>query len=97
MELFLPPNRTKEGVKKIKHSRTVGDAIGVDAKTVRRWVTDFCKDGKFVVQERRYMKRQPHSFIDDEGTAEECREYINRRIYGRKEGEPRFRVADFRR
>ena len=91
------PSRIKEGVKKMEHSRIVGEAVGVDAKTIRRWVTEFCKDGQFVVRERAYLKRQPFSLIDDEDIAEKCRAYIDRRLYHRKVGERRFRIADFRR
>ncbi|CAB1105158.1 unnamed protein product [Ectocarpus sp. CCAP 1310/34] len=86
-----------EGVKKLAHSRAVGEAVGVHARTVRKWVTDFCKDGKFVVPHREYVKRQPFCYIDDEDIREQCREYVDERIYRRKKGQPRFRVADFQR
>lgn len=81
----------------LKHSDIVGETVGVHAKTVRLWVTEFCKDGKFVVRERKYSKQEPHSFINEEGVQEQCREHINGRIYSRKQGEPRFRIADFQR
>ncbi|CAB1098143.1 unnamed protein product [Ectocarpus sp. CCAP 1310/34] len=83
------------GVQKMVHSRAVGEGAGVHAKTVRRWVTEFCKDGKFVVPDRAYVKRQPFTYIDDEDIRDQCREYIDERIYRRKG--TRFRVADFHR
>ncbi|CAN0553184.1 unnamed protein product [Ectocarpus sp. 12 AP-2014] len=64
------------GVHKLEHSRAAGEGAGVDARTVRTWVTEFCKDGKFVVPDRAYVKRQPHTFIDDEDIADKCREYM---------------------
>ena len=91
----MNPGRIREGVQKVAHSHAVGEGAGVDAKTVRRWVTEFCKDGKFVVPDRTYVKRQAFSFIDDEDIRERCREYIDQRIYRQKKGERRFRVADF--
>lgn len=45
-------------MKKVAHSSAVGEGAGVGAKTVRTWVTDFCKDGKFVVRDRPYTRRQ---------------------------------------
>ncbi|CAN0461314.1 unnamed protein product, partial [Scytosiphon promiscuus] len=84
----------QEGAAKLAHSRTVGDVIDVDPKTVRRWVKEFCEDGKFIVRKRKYDKRQPHSFIDDEDIRERLRDFIDRRLYRRKKDEPRLRVAD---
>lgn len=95
--LRQPPGRIRDGVYKLEHSRAAGEGAGVDAKTVRKWVTEFCKDGKFVVPDRAYVKRQPHSFIDDEDIADKCREYIDQRIYRRKKDDRRFRIADFQR
>lgn len=62
----LNPDRIRDGVKKCEHSRAVGEGAGVNAKTVRPWVTDFCKDDEFVVRDRQYFKQQPFSYIDDE-------------------------------
>lgn len=81
----------------MRHSRSVGAMVGVTAKTVRKWVKEFCQDGKFVIRDRHYEKRQADSFIDDEDFAERCREEIDRRVYRRKKGEPRFRVEAFKR
>lgn len=76
------------------HGRTAADFAEVDSKTVRGWVKEFCKDGAFAVSVRKYDKRQPHSYIDDEDIRERLREYIERRLYQWKPDEPRLRVGD---
>lgn len=92
----LNPGRTREGVKKYEHSRTVGEGAGIHAKTVRRWVRDFCRDGKFVVSNRAYLKRQAFSFIDDEDVRERCREYIDQRVTDGRRGSLAFASQTFR-
>lgn len=95
---FFSPNLTRldEGIQKESHSRVVGNLVGVESRTVRVWMKDFCRND-FVVRDRTYTKRKPHSFIDDEDIAEQCREFVDQRIYHRKKGDRRFRVADFQR
>eukprot|EP00752_Nemacystus_decipiens_P014964 g13323.t1 len=84
----------QDGVQKMEHSRTVANLAEVDSKTVRRWVKEFCKDGAFVVRKRRYNKRGPHSYIDDEDIRLRLKEYIEQRLYHRKKDDPRLRVGD---
>lgn len=88
------PNRIEEGVKKIAHSKMVAIVVGIDPKTVRPWVKDFCKGAKFMLRKREYNKRQPHSYIDDKDIYERLREFIGERIYWRKKRGSRLRVAD---
>ncbi|CAM9758426.1 unnamed protein product, partial [Pylaiella littoralis] len=77
------PRRRPDG------GRYCGDRAGLGG--------NFCRDGNFVVRDRLYNKRQPFTFIEDEDIAERCREYIDQRLYCRKKGERRFRIADFQR
>ncbi|CAB1115994.1 unnamed protein product [Ectocarpus sp. CCAP 1310/34] len=87
----------EEGVNKMRHSRYVGDVVKTTAQTVRKWVKEFCQDGKFLISKRLYEIRQADSFIDPEDIAERCREEIDRRLYRRKKTDPWFRVSDFQR
>ena len=80
MKFILELNRIRDRVKKYAHSRAVGEGAGVHAKTVRRWVTEICRDGKFVVPDRAYVKRLTLSFIDDEDIRESCQENIDERV-----------------
>lgn len=47
-----------------------------------------------MVRKQKYTKRHPHSYIDGEDIRERLREFIDRRIYRRKEGQPRLRATD---
>lgn len=97
-DLFILRQTFLDGIRngggKMAHSRTAGDYFGVAPMTVRRWVKEFCEDDKFIARGRQYDKLQQHSYIDDENIRERLREFIDRRLYRRKKGEPRLRVGD---
>ena len=54
----------------MRHSRYVGDMVNVTAQTVRKWVKEFCQDGKldgkFLIRKRLNEKSQADSLIDHE-------------------------------
>ncbi|CAB1106606.1 unnamed protein product [Ectocarpus sp. CCAP 1310/34] len=83
-----------DGLHPIKHSEVAALPVGVTGKVVRAWVRDFVNGKRFKVRVRDLAARNLLSVINDEDFREESREWLDAKIYGRKEGEPQLRVRD---
>lgn len=62
---------------------------------MRAWARDFVNGKRFKVRVRDYAARNLLSIIHHEDFREESREWLDAKIYGRKDGEPQLRVRDF--
>ena len=88
-------SRITDGLHPVKHSEVAALPAGVTGQVVRAWARDFVNGNRFKVRVRDYATRSLLSLIHDEDFREESREWLDAKIYGRKDGEPQLRVRDF--
>ena len=88
-------SRLTDGFHPVKHSEVAALPAGVTGQVVRAWARDFVNGNRFKVRLRDYAARNLLSLIHHEDFREESREWLDAKIYGRKDGEPQLRVRDF--